>query len=132
MVSQSYNTVCYNAPGGSWQKSAQQIQNEPAFFGSTKVVVNFMHYFLLYCRLHRLDPRRTRMLSALIEKNFKWYQWGEPRKGKASGWFPKEKWIKKRFGNTFSIFLGTCGSVTFQIVVKEETVLARFVRLLVS
>ena len=41
---------------------------------SASVVVNFMHYFLLYCRLHRLNPRRTRMLAALIEKNFKWYQ----------------------------------------------------------
>lgn len=41
---------------------------------SASVVVNFMHYFLLYCRLHQLNPRRTRMLSALIEKNFKWYQ----------------------------------------------------------
>ncbi|CAJ1383666.1 unnamed protein product, partial [Effrenium voratum] len=41
---------------------------------SASVVVNFMHYFLLYCRLHSLDPRRTRMLAALIEKNFKWYQ----------------------------------------------------------
>ena len=58
-----------------------------------KVVVNFMHYFLLYCRLQKLDPRRTRtsgpywrrlrpiqsflpsrMLAALIEKNYKWYQ----------------------------------------------------------
>jgi len=41
---------------------------------SASVVVNFMHYFLLYCRLTSLDPRRTRMLQSLIEKNFKWYQ----------------------------------------------------------
>lgn len=41
---------------------------------SASVVVNFMHYFLLYCRLQKLDPRRTRMLAALIEKNYKWYQ----------------------------------------------------------
>ncbi|CAK9097080.1 unnamed protein product [Durusdinium trenchii] len=41
---------------------------------SASVVVNFMHYFLLYCRLHKLDPRRSKMIAALIEKNFKWYQ----------------------------------------------------------
>jgi len=41
---------------------------------SASVVVNFMNYFLLYCKMHGLHPRRTRMLESLIEKNFKWYQ----------------------------------------------------------
>eukprot|EP00929_Paragymnodinium_shiwhaense_P086827 TRINITY_DN47242_c0_g1_i1.p1 TRINITY_DN47242_c0_g1~~TRINITY_DN47242_c0_g1_i1.p1 ORF type:complete len:1081 (-),score=242.82 TRINITY_DN47242_c0_g1_i1:561-3803(-) len=41
---------------------------------SASVVVNFMHYFLLYCRLKNLHARRTEMLAALIERNFKWYQ----------------------------------------------------------
>eukprot|EP00927_Polykrikos_kofoidii_P025397 TRINITY_DN22822_c1_g1_i1.p1 TRINITY_DN22822_c1_g1~~TRINITY_DN22822_c1_g1_i1.p1 ORF type:complete len:1157 (+),score=118.66 TRINITY_DN22822_c1_g1_i1:311-3472(+) len=41
---------------------------------SASVVVNFMNYFLLYCRLKDLHPRRTRILASLIEKNFKWYQ----------------------------------------------------------
>lgn len=41
---------------------------------SASVVVNFMHYFLLYCKLKGLHPRRTRMVAALIETNFKWYQ----------------------------------------------------------
>jgi len=41
---------------------------------SASVVVNFMHYFLLYCRLKDLHPRRTEMLANLVEKNFKWYQ----------------------------------------------------------
>lgn len=41
---------------------------------SASVVVNFMHYFLLYCRLQGLHPRRTKMLEALVEQNFKWYQ----------------------------------------------------------
>lgn len=41
---------------------------------SASVVVNFMHYFLLYCRLKGLHPRRTEMLVSLIERNFKWYQ----------------------------------------------------------
>eukprot|EP00928_Gymnodinium_smaydae_P018354 TRINITY_DN16991_c0_g1_i2.p1 TRINITY_DN16991_c0_g1~~TRINITY_DN16991_c0_g1_i2.p1 ORF type:complete len:803 (-),score=145.33 TRINITY_DN16991_c0_g1_i2:30-2438(-) len=41
---------------------------------SASVVVNFMHHFLLYCRLRGLHPRRTRVLASLIEVNFKWYQ----------------------------------------------------------
>jgi len=41
---------------------------------SASVVVNFLHYFLLYCRIRGLHPRRTRMLASLVEKNFKWYQ----------------------------------------------------------
>lgn len=41
---------------------------------SASVVVNFMHYFLLYCKLKGLHPRRTRMIAALIETNYKWYQ----------------------------------------------------------
>ncbi|CAE8610896.1 unnamed protein product [Polarella glacialis] len=41
---------------------------------SASVVVNFMHHFLLYCRLRGMDPRRTSMLAALVEKNYKWYQ----------------------------------------------------------
>jgi len=41
---------------------------------SASVVVNFMHYFLLFCNLLGLHPRRTRMLQSLIESNFKWYQ----------------------------------------------------------
>lgn len=41
---------------------------------SASVVVNFMHYFLLYCRLKDMHPRRTEMLASLIESNFKWYQ----------------------------------------------------------
>ena len=41
---------------------------------SASVVVNFVHHFLLYCRLRGLHPRRTRMLESLLERNFKWYQ----------------------------------------------------------
>merc|ERR1740121_2364417 len=41
---------------------------------SASVVVNFMHHFLLYCRLKGLHARRTEMLASLVEKNFKWYQ----------------------------------------------------------
>lgn len=41
---------------------------------SASVVVNFMHYFLLYCRLKGVHARRTEMLASLIEVNFKWYQ----------------------------------------------------------
>merc|ERR1719387_921572 len=41
---------------------------------SASVVVNFMHHFLMYAKLHGLHPRRTRVLASLIEKNYKWYQ----------------------------------------------------------
>jgi alpha 1,2-mannosyltransferase len=38
------------------------------------VVVNFLQYFLIYCKLHNLDPRRSQLISRLVETNFKWYQ----------------------------------------------------------
>ena len=37
-----------------------------------KVVVNFMHYFLLYCRLHKMDPRRTRRKLPGAPVNHNW------------------------------------------------------------
>lgn len=41
---------------------------------SASVVINFLHYFLLYSKLKDLNPRRTKVLASLVEKNWKWYQ----------------------------------------------------------
>lgn len=41
---------------------------------SASVVINFLHYYLLYCKLHNHNPRRSKILAALVEKNWKWYQ----------------------------------------------------------
>ncbi|CAD7964196.1 unnamed protein product [Amoebophrya sp. A25] len=41
---------------------------------AASVAVNFLYYYLLYCKMHNLNPRRTRVLASLVEKNWKWYQ----------------------------------------------------------
>eukprot|EP00392_Amoebophrya_sp_AT5.2_P003903 g3908.t1 len=41
---------------------------------AASVAVNFLYYYLLYCKMHNLNPRRTKILASLVEKNWKWYQ----------------------------------------------------------
>ncbi|KAF4656423.1 hypothetical protein FOL47_008923 [Perkinsus chesapeaki] len=41
---------------------------------SAAAAVNFLQFFLLYCKLHAIDPRGSSIAKALIESNFKWYQ----------------------------------------------------------
>ncbi|KAF4720092.1 hypothetical protein FOZ62_017377, partial [Perkinsus olseni] len=33
-----------------------------------------LRYFLLYCKMHDIDPRGSPVAKSLIEANFKWYQ----------------------------------------------------------
>ncbi|KAF4731088.1 Prenylcysteine oxidase-like [Perkinsus olseni] len=41
---------------------------------SAAAAVNFLQYFLLYCKMHDIDPRGSPVAKSLIEANFKWYQ----------------------------------------------------------
>ncbi|KAF4691427.1 hypothetical protein FOZ62_003751, partial [Perkinsus olseni] len=41
---------------------------------SAAAAVNFLQYFLLYCKMHGIDPRGSPVAKSLIEANFKWYQ----------------------------------------------------------
>ncbi|KAF4655975.1 hypothetical protein FOZ61_007258 [Perkinsus olseni] len=41
---------------------------------SAAAAVNFLQYFLLYCKMHDIDPRCSPVAKSLIEANFKWYQ----------------------------------------------------------
>jgi len=67
---------------GEWREDPFQMlkrQGKIAAFPhlgreAASVAVNFLYYYLLYAKMHGLNPRRTKVLASLVEKNWKWYQ----------------------------------------------------------
>jgi len=67
---------------GDWPRDPfvqLQVEKKVAAFPhlgreSASVVINFLFYYLLYAKMYGYNPRRTKLLASLVEKNWKWYQ----------------------------------------------------------